>query len=704
MNSRIWGIIGGVALVLALLSPLVLGNSKKIEQLFKDAEVLYEHREYNGAIAKYDEALKESKKFGANTERIDIDFITLANLKIAQCYYELGEETSDVRYYQKALTHIKEVASDTQVHRYKEELTYLWAENLYKIGDLNQAKPKFAEFVNRFAKSQWVPKALYITGEINYQQQDYDEALNKFQELIEKFPNFEFTMNVKERITQIRQMMNNENSDEDSDGDDHKSEAQTIYDHASYLQQQGKVHNAYERYKGLITQYPDNKYVPHAYVGIAEIYLAAKDYVNARANYEEAIYNTTDEERKRELYVAYHRTYLVPDPVRNDRRRRESDDELFVIARLLRLEKRWLEAAETYEKLTDRNLSVEDMTYSLYWEGRCYYEAAQTNSTLFSKSVDALTTLTTDYENSEYDLKSYYYLTLVYTNWAEVSGDDSKCQSVIDTVKQADAKFTDSNDNRVQELLSQMRKLKDEASKKLLPPVPDPLKEKAKEAIKHAETAIANATQENTDPQIIRQAKQHLERAKHQKNINNYEEAIYEANKVLELLKRMPPLPDCQDYVDEGNAYLEQGYLRNALRKAEIALDLDRNCTPAHELKSKIKQRYAARGKWFFEEEKYDEAIEAFNNAININISLQLKEPHNYLGIIYIRQEKYREAIEAFSKAIRIDANFKEAYFNRALAHLELEELGEAIINAEAALRIDPNYEPARMLIEFIAD
>ena len=33
MNARIWGIIGGVALVLALLSPLVLGNSKKIEQL-----------------------------------------------------------------------------------------------------------------------------------------------------------------------------------------------------------------------------------------------------------------------------------------------------------------------------------------------------------------------------------------------------------------------------------------------------------------------------------------------------------------------------------------------------------------------------------------------------------------------------------------------------------------------------------------------
>ena len=110
MNARIWGIIGGVALVLALLSPLVLGNSKKIEQLFEAAEELYERSDYEGAIVKYKEALKESKKFGAKTEMIDKDFTTLANLKIAQCYYELAEKTSDVRHYQSALTHIRKVA------------------------------------------------------------------------------------------------------------------------------------------------------------------------------------------------------------------------------------------------------------------------------------------------------------------------------------------------------------------------------------------------------------------------------------------------------------------------------------------------------------------------------------------------------------------------------------------------------------------
>ena len=68
MNTRMWGIIGGVVLVLALLSPLVLGSSKKVEQLFEAAETLYERSDYKGAIPKYKEALKESKKFGAKTQ------------------------------------------------------------------------------------------------------------------------------------------------------------------------------------------------------------------------------------------------------------------------------------------------------------------------------------------------------------------------------------------------------------------------------------------------------------------------------------------------------------------------------------------------------------------------------------------------------------------------------------------------------------
>ena len=94
MNEKIWGIVGGIALLLALLSPFVLGNSKKVERLFEEAEVLYERRNYEGAIEKYSEAVKEADKLGAKTERIALDFTTLANLKIAKCYYHLAEKNT----------------------------------------------------------------------------------------------------------------------------------------------------------------------------------------------------------------------------------------------------------------------------------------------------------------------------------------------------------------------------------------------------------------------------------------------------------------------------------------------------------------------------------------------------------------------------------------------------------------------------------
>ena len=296
MNAKIWGIIGGVALVLAFLSPLVLGNSKKIEQFFEEAEDLYERSDYKGAITKYSQALKESRKFGAKTEMIDKDFTTLVNLKIAQCYYELGEETSDVRHYQNALTHIKKVVLDTQVSKHQEELTYLWAENLYKIGNLDQAKSKFSwliekfpnsgqipkalyitgninvkqenynealsvfeKLVDKFPNSQWDPKALYAIGNIKYQQKNYEETLSAFQRLLEKFPDFEYKEEIEDRIAELNWLIENR-------------EVQEMYNAACALKQQGRIHDAYQLYTNLITQFPDSRYyVTEAYVGKAEI-------------------------------------------------------------------------------------------------------------------------------------------------------------------------------------------------------------------------------------------------------------------------------------------------------------------------------------------------------------------------------------------------------------------------------------------------
>ena len=698
MNAKIWGIIGGVALVLALLSPLVLGSSKKVEQLFEAAEALYERSDYESAIEKYKEALKESKKFGAKTERIDKDFTTLANLKIARCYYELAEDTSDVRHYQNALSHIKEVVLDAQVVRHQEELTYLWAENLYKIGNLDSAKPKFSRLIERFPNSRWVPKALYAIGDINYQQENCEEALNAFQKLVTEFPHSEFRQNAELRIAELTQLCD--------DPPPPETECETVYRAAFDLQRRDKVYDAHQLYTDLIVQFPECEYVVDAYIGIAEIHLEAKNYVNARASYEEAMRNTDDEERITELYEAYHRTYLIP-VYANRTRQVQPNDELFVKARLLRKEELFLEAAEIYEKLANSNLSVEDTAYALYWAGRCYHESilqnpASTDVTLFRKPVDIFKNLIANHENSSYDIKAYYYLVLVYSIWAEKLGDQSKCQSVIDTVEEANTKYVDNDDTTIQGWLSRMQELKNEALEKL-PLPPDPLREVAERAINAAETAIDRVKQENRELQLIHEANEHLENAKQHMRRNNYSVALNLAKTALEIINMVsPPISPIQRYVDEGHIHLRQGKLDKATEKAKQARYLDPNYEPAQELLSKIKQRYYGLGWTFFDEEQYNQAIAAFQNAISIDE--KFKEARNHLGVVYIEQQRYTEAIKALKEAISIDAEFKEAHFNLALAYLELGEFEAAKNVANAALKIDPNYEPARMLIKFIAN
>ena len=633
MNERIWGIIGGVALLLALLSPLVLGNSKKVERLFEDAEGLYERSNYEGAIEKYKEALKESSKPGAKTEHIDKNFTTLVNLKIAQCYYYLGEKTHDINYFKAALVHIEKVSSKTHVAGHQEELTHLWADILYKTGKFDSAESKFNQLIKNFPKSQWTPKALYIIGEINYQQENRQKALSTLKRLVDEFPHSEFTVEARRRIKEL-------SSDDPVPPDQEPLPPQEVvmYNKATNLKQQGKVHDAHQLFTNLITRFPDSKHVPDAYIGKAEIHLEAKNYIKARENYEEAIYSTNDEERRVKIYEAYHRTYLVPvyESIQS-----EPSDELFIKGRLLRKEHRFQEAAEIYEKLANSNLTTEDTIYALYWLGRCYHDAVHqdptlTDAALLRKSVDAFKKLIENYEDSSYTIKAYYYLALTYSNWAEALANQSKYQSVIDIVEEAETKYADTDDTTYRAHLSLMLELQETAIQKLYP-----------------------------DPKPPE-----------------------------------PPEPSPISLVNQGHTHLKQNELEEATKKAKQALDINRNYELADKLLSEIKERHYGRGWKSFDEELYDQAIVEFKSAINIDSNF--KEAHFHLGVIYIEQNRHSEAIEAFEKAISIDDRFKEAYFNLGLAHFESGEREAAKKAADKALIIDPNYEPARVLIEFI--
>ena len=175
MNPRILGIIGGLALVVALLSPYILGSSKKVEQLFEAAEILYEQNDYEDAIAKYKEALKESKKLRTNTKSIDEDFTTFVNFKIAMSYVKLAEYKDNPTHYEKALEHVEKAAQTVELAEYEEKLTYLWGYVLHKTGQQEQAIEKLTQLIENFPNSLFVEKAQEMIGQINGQLQDSEE-------------------------------------------------------------------------------------------------------------------------------------------------------------------------------------------------------------------------------------------------------------------------------------------------------------------------------------------------------------------------------------------------------------------------------------------------------------------------------------------------------------------------------------------------
>ncbi|CAF4785765.1 unnamed protein product [Rotaria sp. Silwood1] len=64
-------------------------------------------------------------------------------------------------------------------------------------------------------------------------------------------------------------------------------------------------------------------------------------------------------------------------------------------------------------------------------------------------------------------------------------------------------------------------------------------------------------------------------------------------------------------------------------------------------------------------------------------------------GNEFVKQEKYREALDAYNAAIKIDGNNAIYYCNRAAAHNKLNNNDQALSDCFRSIEIDPNYSKA---------
>ena len=149
-----------------------------------------------------------------------------------------------------------------------------------------------------------------------------------------------------------------------------------------------------------------------------------------------------------------------------------------------------------------------------------------------------------------------------------------------------------------------------------------------------------------------------------------------------------------------ARAYRESGNLEAATHAVTETLRLDSNYQPAYELADTIKQAHYNRGITYLNDERYSEAVTAFQNAITLDPDFTTA--YYNLGLTYLKMETYARAIDTLQKTIALDRTYKAAHHALALAYFGHQELRKARDTTRDALKLDPNYQPARSLLEAI--
>ena len=437
ITPRIFGIIGGIVLLIGFLAPFTMGSSENLQQLFQSAEDLYGQADYEGALVKYTAALEESMKEGVDTQIIDKDFTTLVHYKIAVVYSRLAQQSGDVSHYKTAIDHVEKVALTATVPKYKEALTYLWGHCLYRTAQYKLAELKFKQLIENFPDSLFVEYAWYAIGQSNYKLQDYEDSRQAFKALLNDFISSDFRDDAQHMIAQsFLNESNYEQAYQEFDKiatEEFKNypdlQAEAMYKAAYSLNQLSRDNEAIKRYTNFIKQFPDSPYVTAAYFDQGTIYAKHKEYKKARANYELALQNTADRGLQAEIQSAIGQTYFDQGAYKN----------ALVSYNIL------------LEKYPDNNFIA---------EARLGIANSHFRLENWDEAIIAYKQVINEYKYSRYAVDAYYGLSLVYR-------DTNRWALLLEIADEVKKKYATSNEDYTLEMLTNIASLRDIAIKNI---------------------------------------------------------------------------------------------------------------------------------------------------------------------------------------------------------------------------------------------
>ncbi|UEC43178.1 MAG: putative Chitosanase [Methanothrix sp.] len=143
-------------------------------------------------------------------------------------------------------------------------------------------------------------------------------------------------------------------------------------------------------------------------------------------------------------------------------------------------------------------------------------------------------------------------------------------------------------------------------------------------------------------------------------------------------------------WINKGNKLNDQGKYDDAIEAYEEAIRLDPSSSVA---RSNLAITWNNKGNKLNDQGKYDDAIEAYEEAIRLDPENRVAW-HNK-GNALSSQGKYSEAIQAYDEAIRLDPENPWAWYAKGVTLGEQGIHNEALLCFEEAIRLDADFASA---------
>ena len=160
------------------------------------------------------------------------------------------------------------------------------------------------------------------------------------------------------------------------------------------------------------------------------------------------------------------------------------------------------------------------------------------------------------------------------------------------------------------------------------------------------------------------------------------------------MMKRSPRLRKLQTNTQNlqqlhcglGQAYLGKGNLAAAEKSAREALKLENDYQSAFKLLESIKQKHYELGRDYLNQDDLAKAEKSANHALRLAPNCQLarallediKQAYYNRGCEHLDNQRYDEAIDAFTKTKNKYPDFTEAHYRLAQAYFGQEDLAKA--------------------------